>query len=111
MSILSNFIAAVAPVAQTIIGIETLSIDGGTAIVGTCNEARYSRDYETGGFEPDTTLDFVVLLSFFTAAYPAAFTAYQGKAAVARGQTFRVATISAGASFVTVSLCATNKSA
>jgi hypothetical protein len=43
MSILSDFIAAVAPIAQTVIGTETLAINGGTAIAGTYNEARNSR--------------------------------------------------------------------
>lgn len=111
MSLVSDFISAVAPLSQTVIGTETLSINGGTAIAGTFNEARYSRDYETGGFEPETSLDFVVLASVFTAAYPLAVTTYQGKAATARGESWRVGTISKGGSFVTISLGATNKSA
>jgi len=111
MSLLSDFIATVAPLAQTVIGTETLSIGGGAAIAGTFNEARYTRDYEDGGFEPDAQLDFVVLTSVFTAAYTAGITSYQGKAATGRNETWRVGTITKGASFVTISLCSTNKSA
>jgi hypothetical protein len=111
MSILGDFIAAVAPTAQTVIGTETLSIGGGSAIAGTFNEARYSRDYESGGFEPEASLDFVVLESVFTAAYPLAVATYHGKAATGRGESWRIGTITKGASFVTVSLVATNKSA
>lgn len=111
MSILGDFIASVAPSAQNIIGTETLSIAGGATIAGTLNEARYSRDYETGGFEPETMLDFVVLTSVFTASYPDAITTYEGKTGVAQGETFRVGSISKGANFITISLRSTNKSA
>lgn len=110
MSILSDFIASVAPSAQSIIGTETLSISGGAAIDGTFNEARYSRDYETGGFEPESSLDFVVLSSVFTESYPAAITSYHGKTATGRSETWRIGTITKGSSFVTISLSSTNKS-
>ena len=110
MSILSDFIAAVAPIAQTVIGTETLAINGGTAVDGIYNEARNSRDYEEGGFERDGMMDFVVLTSTFTAAYPAAATTYLGQKAVGRSETWRISSISKGASFVTIGLVSTNKS-
>jgi hypothetical protein len=111
MSILSDFISAVAPIARTVIGSETLSIAGGTAIAGTYNEARHSREYEEGGFERDAMMDFVVETGAFDLAYPANVTSYLGKAAIGRSDTWRVSSISKGAFFVTVGLVATNKSA
>jgi hypothetical protein len=110
MSILSDFISAVAPIAQAVIGTETLAINGGAAISGTFNEARNSRDYEEGGFERDGMMDFVVLTAAFTAAYAESATAYLGKKATARGETWRISSISKGASFVTIGLVSTNKS-
>lgn len=111
MSILSDFISAVAPVAQAVIGTETLAINGGTAIAGTYNEARNSRDYEEGGFERDGMMDFVVLTSVFAAAYPSAATTYLGQKAVGRSETWRISSISKGAAFVAIGLVSTNKSA
>jgi hypothetical protein len=111
MSLLSDFGSAIAPLAREIIGAETLSIAGGTAISGTFNEARHSRDYEDGGFERDAMMDFVVVTETFTAAYTAATNTYIGKSATARSETWRVASISKGAFFVTIGLISTNKSA
>ncbi len=111
MSILSDFIRAVAPLAQAVIGTETLAINGGAAITGTYNEARNSRDYEEGGFERDGMMDFVVETAIFTAAYPASEKTYLGQKAVGRAETWRVSSISKGAFFVTISLVSTNKSA
>ena len=110
MSILSDFIASVAPIAQTVIGTETLAINGGTSVAGIYNEARNSRDYEDGGFERDGMMDFVILTSTFTAAYTAAATTYLGQKAVGRGETWRISSISKGSSFVSISLVSTNKS-
>lgn len=111
MSILSDFIDTVAPIARTVIGAETLSIAGGTAINGTYSESRHSRDYEDGGFERDAMLDFVVQTATFSTAYTAAVSSYLGKTAAGRGDTWRVSSISKGAFFVTVGLVSTNKSA
>jgi hypothetical protein len=111
MSILSDFISAVAPIAQAVIGTETLSIAGGTAIAGTYNEARNSRDYEEGGFERDAMMDFVVETASFSAAYAGAVADYLGKSSTGRGDTWRVSSISKGAFFVTIGLVSTNKSA
>jgi len=111
MSILSDFIDTVSPIARTVIGAETLSIAGGTAISGTYSEARHSRDYEEGGFERDAMLDFVVQTATFSTAYTASVASYLGKAAAGRGDTWRVSSISKGAFFVTVGLVSTNKSA
>lgn len=111
MSILSDFISSVTPIAQAVIGTETLAINGGTAIAGTYNEARNSRDYEEGGFERDAMMDFVVEAATFNAAYASAVTSYLGKAAIGRGESWRVASISKGGFFVTIGLVSTNKSA
>jgi len=111
MSILSDFITTVTPIARTVIGSETLSIAGGTAIAGTFNEARHSRDYEEGGFERDAMMDFVAETATFEAAYTSTASAYLGKTASGRSATWRVASVSRGAFFVTVGLVATNKSA
>ena len=111
MSMLSDFIDTVAPIARTVIGADTLSIGGGASISGIFNEARHSRDYEDGGFERDATMDFVVDVTAFTASYTAVITTYIGKAATARSESWRVASISKGAFFVTVGLISTNKSA
>jgi hypothetical protein len=111
MSILSDFVSAIAPLAREIIGSETLSIAGGTAIAGTFNEARHSREYEEGGFERDAMMDFVCETATFEAAYASTASAYLGKTATARGATWRVSSISRGAFFFTVGLVATNKSA
>lgn len=111
MSILGDFIASVSPIARAVIGAESLTIAGGTAISGTFSEARHSRDYEEGGFERDATLDFVVETGIFSAAYSSTATSYLGKVATARGDSWRIASISKGAFFVTVGLVSTNKSA
>jgi hypothetical protein len=116
MSILSDFISAVAPIARTVIGSETLSIAGGTAIAGTFNEARHSRDYEDGGFEIESSMDFVVESAILIAAYPNAAISYHGKSAISirniyGSETWRVKTIIPGGFFVTVGLVSTNKSA
>jgi len=111
MSILSDFISAVAPIARTVIGSETLSIAGGTAIAGTFNEARHSREYEEGGFERDAMMDFVCETGTFETSYQSGANAYLGKTATARGATWRVASVNRGTFFVTVGLVATNKSA
>lgn len=111
MSILSDFTRAAHSLAQSIIGGETLTIRGGSAVTGTASEVTSSRDYEEGGFEGLSMLDFVIDATDFSTAYPAAISSYQGKTATARGETWRVATIKKGAFFVTVSLVSTNKSA
>jgi len=111
MSILSEFISSVAPIARAVIGAETLYSEGGTAISGTFNEARHSRDYEEGGFDRDAMMDFVVETATFASAYAGSVTDYLGKAATARDDSWRVSSISKGAFFVTVGLVSTNKSA
>lgn len=111
MSILSDFISSVAPIARTVIGAETLSISGGTSISGTFNEARHSRDYEDGGFERDAMMDFVVETGTFETAYTSTTSSYLGKSATGRSESWRVASISKGAFFVTIGLISTNKSA
>jgi hypothetical protein len=110
MSILQEFIAAVTPLAQSIIGAETLSIGGGQEINGTLNEDMHSKDYESGGFEVMSSLSFVIGRSFFISAYPLAMNTYVGKAAFARGENWRVSSVSQGSFFVTIGLESANKS-
>lgn len=110
MSILSNFTKAAHSLARGIIGGESLTIRGGAAVSGIASEVTASRDYEEGGFEGSSTLEFVIDATEFVAAYPASLATYQGKTATARGETWRVATIKKGAFFVTVSLVSVNKS-
>lgn len=111
MSILSDFTAAAFAISGPVIGQESLTISGGDPVQGVANEANYSRDFETGGMEQMASLTFVVALSDFVAVYPASVKTYQGNKATARGESWRVGSISRGASFVTVSLTSTNKSA
>jgi hypothetical protein len=109
MSILGNFISSIAPITQTVIGADTLTIGNGMAIIGTFNEARHLRDYENGGFERDAIIEFVVGTTTFEAAYTDNANAYLGKKATARSITWRVASIRRGDFFVTLGLVSTNK--
>ena len=111
MSILSDFISAVSPIAQVIIGTQTVAIGGGTAIAFTPGEERYAREYETGGFEQEATTDIVILKSIFTPAYSAEISTYEGKVAVIGGKNWRIRSITDGVSFISIGLVSTNKSA
>ena len=111
MSILTDFIATVAPIAQEVIGTDTISIGGGTAIAFTPSEERHSKDYETGGFEQESTTDVMILTSVFIAAYPDEITTYEGKSATIGSRSWRVRRLENGASFVSINLTSTNKSA
>jgi hypothetical protein len=110
MSILSDFTKAAFGISGDIIGRESLIISGGAAVTGIMNEATFSREYESGGFEQSASMDFVTGIEDFMAAYPLEAKNYEGKAATARGEDWRVITIRPGASFVTISLGATNQS-
>lgn len=109
MSRLTDFAAAAFTRARSVIGGESLSISGGTAVSCVLNEVAMSRDYESGGFERTDTLDAVVALADWNAAYPLAQNEYFNKPAVARGITFRTGEIRKGQSFVIIRLQSVRK--
>ena len=82
---------------------------------GILNEQASNRDYGDGGFEQESTLEFVVDATAFFSSYPEPLKACQGKKASARGEAWRVGSIRGGnrsdGQFVIVSLIAINKSA
>ena len=110
MSLLSDFLTSAHSVFQSVAGTETLTIGGGTAINGKTGEAQFSKDYETGGFEQTGSLEFVTSRAQFIAVYSAAARTYEGKSAVCRGESWRVASVNFGNSFVRVTLILPNKS-
>ncbi len=111
MSLLSEFSAACHAVSASIIGTENVTIAGGPSIAGILSESDFHRNYEEGGFDQSATLEFVVDVATFTASYPNAAKSYEGNKATARGDTWRIGSISVGASFVKLSLVSSNKSA
>ena len=110
MSILSDFISSVAPIAQAVIGTNTVAIAGGSAIVFTLGEERYARDYESGGFEQETMTEIIILKSIFSPSYPEEISTYEGKVAVISGKNWRIRSLTDGVSFVSIGLSSTNKS-
>jgi hypothetical protein len=104
MSLLTDFIATVAPQAQEIIGAENLTIGGGTAVAGVMSESAASKAFGAFGMDGGMGLAVVVRKAVFVAAYPLASLSYVGKIATARGESWRVAGIEMGAAFVTVRL-------
>lgn len=68
------------------------------------NDVRSSREFAEIGMDTDTLLDCVVRISDWQASYTETGLFYVGKLATARGATFRVDSVSVGASFVTISL-------
>ena len=111
MSILSDFISAVSPIAQAVIGTNTVAIAGGSSVAFTPGEERYARDYESGGFEQETMTEIVILKSIFSPAYPEEISSYEGKVAVISGKNWRIRSLTDGVSFVSIGLASTNKSA
>ena len=110
MSLLTEFAKSAFTIAGDIIGRESLTIGSGPSIGGVMNEATFSREYESGGFEQSSAVDFVTGITEFVAAYPLTAKSYEGKVATARGDTWRIVSIRPGASFVSISLSSTNKS-
>jgi hypothetical protein len=110
MSILSDFLTAAHSVFQSVAGTENLTIGGGTAINGKTGESQFSKDYESGGFEQTGSLEFVTSRDQFIVAYPAAARTYEGKVAACRGESWRVASVNVGNSFVRITLQVPNKS-
>lgn len=104
MSLLTSFLSYASLQAFDVIGNEPLSINGGAAVNAVMNDVRSSREFAEIGMDTDTLLDCVVRISDWQASYTETGLFYVGKLATARGATFRVDSVSVGASFVTISL-------
>ena len=104
MSILSAFANAGFSTASTVIGTVSVSIGGGSAIAAVKSEARHARDFEDGGFAPDAALELVARTSVFATAYTSATNAYVGNLATIGNATYRIESISSGASTTTITL-------
>ena len=104
MSALTAFLSAASLQAFDIIGNEPLTVNNGTAVNAVMNDVRSSREFAEIGMDTDTELDCVVRISDWQAYYTESGLFYVGKLATARGATFRVNSVSVGASFVTISL-------
>jgi len=111
MSRLTDFAQSQFREARAIIGSETVSIAGGTALSAVLNEADRSRNYEGTGWDQVVSLDAVVSSVDWAADYPEHDGVYFGKTATARGQTFRVGGIRHGQGFVTIRLTSEKKGA
>ena len=97
MSLVSAFVTSAHAQASSIIGTEDVVI-GAATIPCTLAETDDSNDYSEGGFERSKTLRAVCL----TSALPT--TSIIKKVATARGETFRVDSLSKGATFTTITL-------
>jgi hypothetical protein len=105
MSLLSDFVAAVAPQAKTIIGAESITVAGGQAVAAILNEVGSGSAFGDVGFDADTALTALVSRADWIAAgYSATGSTYLKKTATALSQTFRVDHIDIGAHFVKLSL-------
>ena len=104
MSLLSSFASQGHAVASAVIGVETVTIDGGDGVAAVLNEIVTARDFESGGHAPSNTLRAVIKTTVFNAAYSGAAGSYLGKDATARGVTMTVSSISKGALFVEIEL-------
>jgi hypothetical protein len=105
MSLLTAFMASAAVKAESIIGAETLTIGGGTAVNAVLNEVTSSKDFTETGFSPGVEFSAVIRRAAWIAAgYSVAGAQYVTKSAVARSLTFRVDSVSVGQSFVRVGL-------
>ena len=102
MSLLSNFANTAYATASAVIGTESLAIDGGSSISAVQNQVRHARDFEDGGFAPDSALELVCARSAFSAAYASAGSAYVGKLATFDGATYRITDVEVGKHAVTL---------
>jgi len=94
---------------RAVIGGEALVIGGGISVSAVFAESEQSREFEDGGFDRSQSLDAVVPLDEWQAAYASADAAYLGKTATGRGLIWRVDSIRSGQSFVTVRLSSPRK--
>jgi hypothetical protein len=97
MSLVSAFVTSMHAQAAPMIGQESVVI-GATTLSCTLAEIADSKEFGAGGFEKAKSLTAVCL----TSALPA--TEILKKAATARGESFRVETVSRGAVFSTITL-------
>lgn len=111
MSRLTDFAASQFAKSRAIIGGEALTVGGGEAVSAVAAEVDQSRDYESGGFDRSQSLTVVVSLPEWVAKYPLGDKDYLGKAATARGITWKVGGVVSGTSFVTIRLTTPRKGA
>lgn len=104
MSLVSDFIAKVAPDSFSALGTELISIGGGTGVAAVLDETRNSREYMGDGFAPQTALSATVRRSVWDAAYLSTAGAYVGKSASVRSVAMRIEAVEIGAHFVTIRL-------
>jgi len=104
VSLLTNFANTAFATASAVIGVESLTIAGGSAVSAVKNQVRHTRDFEDGGFAPDSALELVCARAAFSAAYASAGGAYVGKLANYAGATYRVTDVDVGNHAVTLRL-------
>lgn len=111
MSSLTNFAASMFTRARSIIGGETVTINGGAALSAVVAETDESREMEAGGFDRDQSVTLTVSVADWSANYPGGAKAWLGKPATCRDRTWRVGSIRDGQSFVTIRLTNPRKGA
>ena len=105
MSLLSDFVANVAPQAITTIGAESVTVGGGSAVGAILNEVSNGSTFGEVGFDGDSALTALVSRAdWIVAGYSATGSTYVKKTATARGLTFRVDRVEIGAHFVKLTL-------
>jgi len=104
MSILTDFATAAFQSARTVIGGETLSINGGATVSGVLNEIADSQSYGDTGFTPIATFQAVVDTAEFVAIYTSSIRTYIGATVTTRSRTFRLVDITSGRTFTTLKL-------
>lgn len=109
MSLLTDFTSAAFSQASEIIGTETVSISGGTALNCVLNQIQDQRDLVDGGFDMSPTMDAVCDMANFIASYPLIASSYLGKIAVARERNWRVTGIESRNPIVVIHLTDTAK--
>lgn len=93
MSQLTDFVAAQFAKARTIVGADSLSIAGGTAISVTSGTRTDGRGFESGGYEAEVEIEVTAAKAAFEAAYTGATRTYLGKTATLGGRSFRIENI------------------
>ena len=104
MSLLSDFSRGGFNHAATVIGAQTFTIAGGTAVSSVPNEVRHSKDFEDGGFAPDTALELVCNRDVFDLAYTSAPETYINSLATTGSVVYRLTSLSVGAAHVVLTL-------
>lgn len=104
MSALTDFIAAASSQAASVIGTEPITIGNGAAVQAVLAEVTNSREFSEIGMDHVQMLTAQIRSSDWLEQYASAGSAYVGKTATARGQTFRVREVSIGRGFVRIRL-------